>query len=293
MANNVASRPQVTKDKTSEILEQLQGYWLKDVWDLTDDYFEPFGGGGSWSLNTKRIDFTHFPLEIRPELKYFFCIQLINESLTLKTLTTYSNSFHHLGAFLDKNYPKIGSIIETPYEKVSIQYKTYLISLQIKTAHYIALFNSVYQFLFDFYDTRDEFEKDIWDVRKIPNVRYTKNVSEYFLRFDRIHPVYRKMVKVYFKFAITSLGHGTLKTNLIEIRYFVDFLRKNYPHWNNLIDLQRSHVEEYLLYYNHHFGHLSIIKPRYLYAVRNFIEYLHRTERPEAPRTPIYRLFFK
>jgi hypothetical protein len=100
------------------------------------------------------------------------------------------------------------------------------------------------------------------------------------------------MVKAYFKFAITSLGHGTLKTNLIGIRYFVDFIRKNYPHWNNLTDLQRSHIEEYLLYYNHHFGHLSVIKPRYLYAVRNFIEYLQRSEQPEAPRTPILRLFF-
>ncbi|WP_242325736.1 hypothetical protein, partial [Bacillus cereus group sp. BfR-BA-01353] len=37
-----------------------------------------------------------------------------------------------------------------------------------------AFFNRAYQFLFDFYDIREEFEKDIWDVRNIPNVRYSR-----------------------------------------------------------------------------------------------------------------------
>jgi hypothetical protein len=180
MTYNVAYRPKVTKEKTLEIREQLQGYWMNDVWDLTDHFFEPFGGGGFWSLKTKKIDFTLFTLVMRMELKYFFCIQLMNESLTLKTIATYSNSFLHLGAFLDKYYPKIGSFIETPYEKGSMQYKTYLINLKIMTAHYTALFNSVHHFLFDFYDTRDEFEKDVWDVRKIPNVRLLKTYLNTF-----------------------------------------------------------------------------------------------------------------
>lgn len=122
MASNVAYQLQVTEEKISQIWERLQGYWMNDVWDLTDQFFERFGGGGFWSLKTKKIDFTPFALVMRIELKYFFCIQLMNESLTLKTIATYSNSFHHLGAFLDKHYPKMGSFIETPYEKVSMQY---------------------------------------------------------------------------------------------------------------------------------------------------------------------------
>lgn len=69
---NVAYQPEITSEKKEQILQQLQGYWMNDVWDVTDSFFEAYGGGDSWLSEKKRINFTPFSLVIRQELKYFF-----------------------------------------------------------------------------------------------------------------------------------------------------------------------------------------------------------------------------
>lgn len=293
MTSNVAYQPQVTPEKMTEIKVHLQGYWMNDVWNVTDDYFKLYGGGDSWSLTTKRIDFTPFCIPIRQELKFFVAIQILTEALTLTTVMNYSLAFNHLGSFLDKHYPKIDSFIEISYTKGITQYRTFLADINIKTKSDVVFFNSAYKFLFAFYDTRDEFEKDIWDVRNIPNARFTINRSSYLLKFDQIHPVYRKRVKDYFKFAITSLSQSVLCKKLRGIRYFLEFLRKYYPDWNNLIQIKRTDIEKYLIYFNTNFGHLKDINSNYLWAVKDWLEYLQRSNRPEAPVTPVYALFFK
>lgn len=294
MTSSTAYQPQITSEKKKEMLEKLQGYWINDIWDVTDSFFEAYGGGESWSIPTKRIDFTPFSLAIRQELKYFFATRLINETLTFKTLMTYSSPFSYLSSFLNKYYPKINSFIEIPYEKGFMQYKSLLIKSKIRAKQYTVLFNSVYKFLFDFYDIRDEFEKDVWDMRRIPSAYYCKNGSEYLLRFDKIHPIYRDIVKLFFKYSIISLSVSRLRSRLMGIRYFVEFLGDKYTQWTDLVNLQRSHIEEYLIHYNRKFGHLEPNeKSKMLHSVRTFIDYLQRSERSEAPLTPISALFFK
>ncbi|PEU13473.1 site-specific integrase [Bacillus sp. AFS019443] len=302
MISNVAYQPEITSEKKEQILQQLQGYWMNDVWDLRDSAFEAYDSRKSSRSRKKRIDFTSFSFVIRKELKYFFAIELTKGSLTIATLLTYSFTFNHLSAFFSKYYPTIYSLVEIPYEKGLMKYKSYLTNIGVKITNsnghiqskYIAFFNRVYQFLFDFYDTREELEKDIWDIRKIPNARYSKNKAEYLISFDNIHLAYREAVKKYFKFLITSFSFSALKTILRGIRYFIEFLQKYYPDWNSITNLQRLHVEQYLLYFNHRLGHLSAgTKSDYLYAVKVFIDYLQRTEHPKAPIKSVFTLFFK
>jgi integrase len=302
MTGNVAYLPKITSGKKTEILEQLQGYWSNDVWDLRDRFFEAYDSRDPRGPRKQRINFTPFSSDIRQELKYFFSIELMNDRLSIQTLIKYSFSFSHLSAFFNKHYPRIDSFIEIPYEKGLIKYKSYLSNSGVKVAYSngyiqstpIAFFNRAYKFLFDFYDTREEFEKDVWDIRNIPNARYNKNKAEYRIPFDKIHSDHRETVKKYFKFAITSLSYSTLKTLLAGIRYFTEFLRKEYPDWNNMTQLKRSHVEQYLLYFKRHFGHISDgVQSDYLHAVRVFIDYLQRSEQLEAPLSPISVLFFK
>jgi len=299
VTGNVAYLPKITSEKKTEILEQLQGYWSNDVWDLRD--LKAYDNRDLRGSRKKQINFTSFSPDIRQELKFFFSVQLMNDSVTIGTLLKYSFSFKYLSAFLNKYYPKIHSFIEIPYEIGLIKYQSFLTNLverSAKSKEYnrkeISTFKQIHKFLFDFYDTREEFEKDVWDIRKIPNARFSKNKAEYRIPFDKIHPAYRGTVKKYFRFAITSLSYSTLKTLLTGIRYFIEFLRKYHPKWNDMTQLERSHVEQYLLYFNHHFGHLSEgVKSDYLYAVRAFIDYLQRSDHPEAPISPISVLFFK
>lgn len=181
VTGNVAYLPKITSEKKTEILEQLQGYWSNDVWDLGDRFLESYDNRDLRGSRKKRINFTPFSPDIRQELKFFFSIQLMDDSVTIGILLKYSFSFKYLSAFLNKYYPKIHSFIEIPYEKGLIKYQSFLTNLverSTKSKEYnskeISTFKQIHKFLFDFYDTREEFEKDVWDIRKIPNVFIAK-----------------------------------------------------------------------------------------------------------------------
>lgn len=48
------------------------------------------------------------------------------------------------------------------------------------------LLNQMYLFYENYYDTRDEFEKDIWDIRKIPGAKVLEHEAQYLLNFKSI-----------------------------------------------------------------------------------------------------------
>lgn len=72
----------------------------------------------------------------------------------------------------------------------------------------------------NFYDTREEIEKDIWDVRKIPGARITKNESDYLLNFTKIPIPFRSLAKRYLKFRITVISQGHGSHDLVSLRLF-------------------------------------------------------------------------
>jgi integrase len=301
MISNTAFQPSVTIEKTAIIREQLQGYWENDVWNITDPFFEAYGGGGSWSNSQKRITFTFFPASIRHEIKFFYASQLVNESLSLLTLLRYSTTFEHLNLFLDKYYPRINSLVDIAYNHGLMKYKTLLTNKVIGAANKrgyntipITAFNSIFNYLSHFYDTRDEVEKDVWDLREIPNARYTINSTNYLISFDKIPITFRKIVKDYSIFALTYLGQGKLSEYLRGISCYIDFLQKHRPDWTDFSLLERGDVESYLIYFNQKNVSLSpSYRNRLLSSVKYLLEYLQRSESPGAPLKPIIKLFFK
>ncbi|MED2578660.1 recombinase XerD, partial [Bacillus thuringiensis] len=68
MVSNTSYKPKVTLEKKDELLQLLQGYWINDVWNLRDNFFEVYDSKESWRSNKKRIDFTSFSSYIRQEL---------------------------------------------------------------------------------------------------------------------------------------------------------------------------------------------------------------------------------
>jgi hypothetical protein len=135
MLRSTAFQPSITTEKTAVIWEQLQGYLEKDAWNVTDQFFEAYGGGDSWSHSQKKLTFTLFPTNIRHEIKFFFANQLVNESLSLYTMVKYSSSFRHLTSFLVKFYPRIESLVDIPHSHVLMKYKTFLTNTGIRVSY--------------------------------------------------------------------------------------------------------------------------------------------------------------
>lgn len=42
MVSNTSYKPKVTLEKKDELLQLLQGYWINDVWNLRDNFFEVY-----------------------------------------------------------------------------------------------------------------------------------------------------------------------------------------------------------------------------------------------------------
>ncbi|WP_289142868.1 tyrosine-type recombinase/integrase [uncultured Brevibacillus sp.] len=66
-----------------------------------------------------------------------------------------------------------------------------------------------------------------------------------------------------------------------------------YPKWSDFTKIDRSHIEEYLIYFNHKFDYLTRGKIEYFYAVKVFLDYLINSKSSFAPKIPLYALFFK
>lgn len=300
MISSTAYQPSITSEKMAVIQEQLKGYFENDIWVMTDPFFDVYGGGKKWSISKKNINFTVFPTYLRDEVKFFFAFQLVNENLTLKTLIMYAATFKLLSSFLKKYYPKIKALVEIHDTQFLLKYKTFSVNSGPESSGsggyktHISFINSIINFLYNFYDTRDEVDKDIWDVRKIPHARYTKSKNDYLLSFKKIPLIYRNTVKDYCKFALTYLGQGKLSEHIRGISCFVNYIKQIHPEWNDFRQLKREDIENFLIFFSQVNADLNQnYKRALLSSVKSFLEYLQRSEHRDAPEKPIRTLIFK
>jgi len=251
------------------------------------------------SLTNKSVDFSLFPLLQRNEVKFMFASRLQNHEIRLSTVFVYGFAIKRLGGFLNTYYPGSLSIVDLPFDKAEIQWRTFLIEGAAKVNHkyvksvYQAVFNQLYSFFVNFYDTREEIEKNIWDVRKIPGARITESKSQYLLDFTKIPIAFRNLAKRYLKFRITIVSHSQGKKDLASLRLFLGFLHERYVTWKDLNNLTRKDMEAYLSWFRAYTDGWKEQHYKYFNGLGTFIEYIQRAQYPEAPELPSVLLLFK
>ncbi|MHB8065476.1 MAG: tyrosine-type recombinase/integrase [Ruminiclostridium sp.] len=145
----------------------------------------------------------------------------------------------------------------------------------------------------DFYDIRDEYEKDIWDIRIIAPSKVLEHVSHYRLNFTEIPQPFINVVKRYIKFRLSYLSHGQCRTDIMGIQLFLKFINSRYPRWNNLTLLTRKDIEDYMAWYNSYTEGYKASKKGYLIALHRFLENIQRLDYIEAPEKPVSMLIFR
>lgn len=293
-----AFRVEPTHEKQQEVSKFLTGYWKNDVWKIDDSFFDELRPLKS-SLTNRSVNFSLFPLLQRYEVKFMFATRLQNQEIRLSTVFVYSPAIKRLGGFLNTYYPRASSIVDLPYDKAEIQWRTFLIEGGAKVnckyinSIYQVVFNQLYSFFVNFYDTREEIEKDIWDVRKIPGARITENKSDYLLNFTKIPMPFRSLTKRYLKFRITVVSQGHGSHDLVSLRLFFGFLHERYSMWQDLINLDRKDMEAYLSWSRAYSEGWKEQNYRCLISLKTFLEYIQRAQYPEAPELPSLLLLFK
>lgn len=291
-----------SEEKLQEIQSNLEGYWENDIWDIKSQYFTDIIGD-NYTGGFRNINFTAFPCKLKDEMKFYILHRLKSKEIaTFTIIKAYCSPFKHVSVFLNKCYPLINSFIELDINKALMQLRSFLIerNIQLRTnksskrfTRFETLLNQVYKFYIDFYDTRDEYEKDIWDIRIIAPSKVVKHASNYRLNFTAIPLPFMNVVKRYIKFRLSYLSHGQCRTDIMGIQLFLKFINSQYPTWNNLNLLTRADIEDYMTWYNSYTEGYKGTKKSYLIALHRFLNNIQKFDYVEAPVKPVSMLIFK
>ena len=294
---NEAFQVKPIHEKQQEISWFLTGYWANDTWHIQDPFFDELHPE-KWSMHDRVIDFTSFSPPLRNEVKFMFAYRLHRHEIRLTSVISYGVLiFKRLGRFLSNYYPTIVSFVDIPYAKAVVQWRSYLIESGIKvneegkfkSDHYTIVFRQIHAFFVNFYDTREEIEKDIWNFRKIPGARYNKSSSNFLLDFTEVPLPFRKLVKKYLKLQLSMYSHAQLYCVLRGLRLFFIFLQDQ--KCKELKRLTRNDIEKYISWQKNRTNDAAHY--RYILQIRAFMEHIQRAEYPEAPEVASSLLIFK
>lgn len=281
-------------EKRQEISELLSGYWGNDVWNIRDSFFDDLRTA-KWNSGDRTINFSAFSPSIKVEVKYMYAYRLQEKQIRLTSVHAQGYRLKHLAEFLNKYYHEITSMVDISYDKALLQWHSFLIDKDISSnsKSYEQIFSQLYFFFFNLYDTRSEYEKDVWDCREIPGAKITESQSNYYLDFTDVPIEFRGLVKRFIKFRTTNNSHSRCKCDIMALRLFTKYIHVQEPSWKDLTMLTRKHMEDYLSWYKKYTSGWKCSNIEYLVCLRIFLNYIQRAMYPEAPELPSISLIYK
>lgn len=223
----------------------------------------------------KNISFPFNNPNINKEIKFIVYIKLFSDEWRLQTiLTVQMNFIRRLAKFINEKYKNLNSILDLDFYKANIQWIDFLKSRKIKTTTYHNTDSKLYkkdiyyktpmanflekicEDLFNLTDEREEWEKDIWDVRNLEQYVITLNKSrnDSYINFGRItNSKIRNEVKKYIKqrlIANNKFSWSSAQNYMKTLPNFINFISELEPTWNDFKGLERQHIEKYLEYLN-------------------------------------------
>lgn len=282
----------------------LTGYLANDKWDMLDPFFERFRGQHFETTRRNRfIDFAgwDFNSPIKTEIKFYLAKNLLDNNFSVTTAATTFQRLKHVREFLKTNHPHLPSLLDMDLDKSIVQLRVYLHAKGLKSGiKYRNDFEAVYDmrrlyaYLDRFYDRRDEYEKDQWDVRKMPGVTFSYSSAHFTLSFALVPPPFRPMMKRYLRTRLKTKTFGTVLGDSNYIRTFLIYIHTRFPGWTRLTALNRTHIENFLDdLASSKANTTEDYRSHVLASIYNFVEYIQKAQYEEAPQEPAYHLLFK
>jgi integrase len=275
----------------------------------------------NYNHSTQNIHFRIKSSTVNLEAKYFWYHELFYAEKALVTIFV-GQCWSVFTKFLNEKYPTLFSLLDLGIDKVEREWLFRLHEQKYKTqeiqkhafraevtrkthlAGYLRLFLSKFLQLTD---TREEWEKDRWDVRILHDkygIHYNKSNSAHYLDFTKIERFnMRLQIKKYIKLRLLSKHNFTWASAIAYMSFLPNFLScvsSMEPNWNDLRGLKRTHMEIYIQWLHEYakgsIKHRNTHSERYInkgvLIVGKFLEDLHRYEYDIAPETPIQKLLF-
>jgi len=277
-----------------DYLSSEGGYWLReDIWMIESAEFRQGGLSAGKYKNGTLADFSGYKKEcMKVEAKYYllYCIkngwfspfQVYNKMTTVIRLIGENladkgewNSFNEIGS----------KVSEVPKDSVTAGV------LQ----RYEVLKKQMIRFFTDFYDERDEFEKDVWHANRIPGVKQSaaEKRVHHSINFEEIPVYYREMVKRFMSRLIVRRSWSYCKEMMMYIRYFFrKFYRSGYQD-GFFEGLSRRDMERYLGWVAADYADKNATyRSKAVSFIRQFIDYIQLAEYEMAPEKDVTKLLF-
>jgi integrase len=256
-----------SESKQKNLGTQLVGFWAKDIWDRAEC---PLAKDVDWrgkngiNLGKKQIHFNCQSQALNTELKYVLWQRL--EKREWSPITVWRFIQIHLRwiiAWINEVAPSTPSFLEKSLSQLELSFRSYLVEkgeVYVKTREYLAeaeirvskkqdprlsTLRGIYKVLQEAYEERPEYEKDIWDLRKLGS-SLVKSAKNHRLNFTLIsQPWLRQAAKDYVRYCLAIQAGGTCHNKLKYLCEFSAFLRKKFPGICS-VDITRTLIIEYL-----------------------------------------------
>ena len=291
---DIKSNQQNKYDEIIEYLKQDNGYWLEnDIWDLKEKFF--LGEGNCYHF--KYLDFCSFQNEyLKNEVKFYIVYGFKNQWLKKSTIAPLKPSIQKLAEFSRKEQ----SFLDFDLNNSKLKWEIFLRNNGINggktNTRYYNFFGTILDFIKDFYDDREETEKDIWYSKNINGVKksVTSDRTAKSISFIEIPLYYREIVKRYLKTIITKKSWIHCFNVLNKIKFFFNYFYSN-GYTNGFIEtLSRTDIEKYLYHIgNERKGKNPTETSKYISYIRTFLEYIQMSQYDKAPKKEVSFLIFQ
>lgn len=259
---------------------------------------------------------------LKLEFKYLIHHQLFQEKWKFSScFNTQQSMIKRLMAFLDEKYPTVNSLLDLDVEKAEKEWLFWLNSKGVKTMStqktihgeytnktcVVNILRNIYETYFNLMDTREEWEKDCWDIHILHDkygIEFNKSETKYYINFNKISNLtLRYAFKRYIKQRLLSrnnLSTGTAQNYCYCIAPFLNFINQLEPQWNDLKGLHRQHIEKFITFLNEYAKNelkqknanpLKYILDT-LAIVEKFLSDIQRYDYDIAPTIPIQKLIY-
>lgn len=264
----------VNEDKTITCTEIKTNYFLENnQWNI--DFFKNIPQFKEQINNNKfdrrNIFFILNNENINKEMKFIVYDKLFSDVWRLNSAMTSNMQYmKKVSQFINEKYPNVNSFLELDLDKANIQWINWLHSNNIKVKSvdnkfselygkayivktpYVNYLNNIVNSLKNLLDDREEWEKDRWNVRNLEQygINYNKTDMKHIIDFNKINNIkIRKEVKKYIKqklIANNNFSWGSGMNYVLYTSYFINFICKLEPTWNDFKNLSRWHIEKYI-----------------------------------------------
>lgn len=224
----------------------------------------------NYGKGNRNVRFQINSATVNLEVKYVWYHKLFKDQWAVySAFNGQATWLRKLTAFLNEKYPNLPSLLSLDIDQTEREWWFWLeqqgtatqskkknvtygvLTHKSSTANFLRV---IYSNFFTLTDTREEWEKDRWDVRVLHDkyeINYNKTRAEYYLDFTKIEQVeMRQRIKKYFKQRLLSKHHFASRTAQSYLQYLPRFLSLIFslePSWTSLKGLKRSHMEQYIL----------------------------------------------